>query len=56
MNAQNENRESQIMSIDTVVIGGGQAGLCVSYTLQIEGREHVNLEKDRILGLWFSER
>ena len=37
----NENHKS----IDTVVIGGGQAGLCMSYILQEEGREHVVLER-----------
>ncbi len=26
-------------TIDTVVIGGGQAGLCMSYVLQEAGRE-----------------
>lgn len=42
--------------IDTVVIGGGHAGLCMSYVLQREGREHVVLEKARVLEQWRSAR
>jgi putative flavoprotein involved in K+ transport len=42
--------------IDTVVIGGGQAGLCMSCVLQHEGREHVILEKARALEQWQSAR
>ena len=42
--------------IDTVVIGGGQAGLCMSYLLQEEGREHFVLEKQRALEQWRSVR
>ena len=30
---------------DTVVIGGGQAGLAMSYHLQHRGREHIIIEK-----------
>ena len=33
------------ISIDTLVVGGGQAGLAISYYLKQEGREHVVLEK-----------
>ena len=43
---ENGNHEA---TIDTVVIGGGHAGLCMSYLLQEEGREHVVLEKERAL-------
>ncbi|MGI5170838.1 NAD(P)-binding domain-containing protein [Spirillospora sp. CA-253888] len=42
--------------IDTVVIGGGHAGLCMSDVLQHEGREHVVLEKARTLEQWRSCR
>ncbi|MGW9634426.1 flavin-containing monooxygenase [Nocardiopsis alba] len=42
--------------IDTVVIGGGHAGLCMSHVLQREGREHVVLEKARALEQWRSAR
>lgn len=43
-------------NIDTVVIGGGHAGLCMSYVLQQEGREHIVLEKARPLEQWRSAR
>ncbi|KVK81835.1 flavin-containing monooxygenase [Burkholderia sp. MSMB1498] len=42
--------------IDTVVIGAGHAGLCMSYVLQRERREHVVLEKARALEQWRSAR
>lgn len=32
-------------SIETIIIGGGQAGLAVSYSLKQHGREHLVLEK-----------
>jgi len=31
--------------VETVIIGGGQAGLSVSYYLSREGRSHVVLER-----------
>jgi putative flavoprotein involved in K+ transport len=42
--------------IDTVVIGGGQAGLSASYYLKQQGREHVVLEKDRPGERWRSKK
>jgi putative flavoprotein involved in K+ transport len=42
--------------IDTVVIGGGQAGLTMSHCLTRAGREHVVLERHRIAERWRSER
>ncbi|WP_229476812.1 flavin-containing monooxygenase [Massilia rubra] len=42
--------------IDTVVIGAGQAGLCMSYVLQRAGREHVVLEQAQALEQWRSAR
>jgi len=48
--------ETKTCAIDTVVIGGGQAGLCMSYVLQEEGREHVVLEQRRALEQWRSAR
>lgn len=42
--------------IDTVVIGGGQAGLSISYYLTQEDRQHVVLEKNRIGESWRSRR
>jgi putative flavoprotein involved in K+ transport len=34
-----------IESVDTVIVGGGQAGLSVSYFLRQQAREHVVLER-----------
>lgn len=39
-------------SIDTIVIGAGQAGLAASYELTQRGVEHVVLEKDRVGASW----
>jgi len=41
---------------DTVVIGGGQAGLAMSFVLQQHGREHVVLERGQVGGRWRTER
>lgn len=42
---------------ETVIIGGGQAGLSTSYHLQQAGREHVVLERaDRVADAWRSGR
>ena len=42
--------------IDTVVVGGGQAGLAMSYYLKRLGREHVVIERGRVGESWRSER
>jgi cation diffusion facilitator CzcD-associated flavoprotein CzcO len=34
--------------IEVVIVGGGQAGLAVSYYLQAYGVEHVVLERGRV--------
>jgi putative flavoprotein involved in K+ transport len=39
-------------SIDTVVIGGGQAGLATSHELTEAGVEHVVLERDVVASTW----
>jgi putative flavoprotein involved in K+ transport len=41
---------------DTVIIGGGQAGLAMSAVLQQHGREHVVLERRRVGERWRTER
>ena len=41
---------------DTVIIGGGQAGLAMSYFLREQGREHVVVERRRLAERWRSER
>jgi putative flavoprotein involved in K+ transport len=45
-----------IEQIETIVIGGGQAGLAMSYYLGQLGREHVILERQRVAERWRSER
>ena len=42
--------------LDTIVIGGGQAGLSVSYYLTQQDREHVVLEKNRPGEAWRSQK
>jgi len=42
--------------LDTVIIGGGHAGLTMSYFLSQAGREHVILERARVGERWRSER
>lgn len=41
---------------DIVVIGGGQAGLAMSYCLRQREREHIVLERTRVAERWHSER
>jgi len=42
-----------IEQIDTIIVGGGQAGLSISYHLKQRGREHVILEQaDRVAEVW----
>ena len=41
---------------EVVVIGGGQAGLAMSYCLTAQGRFHVVLEQGRIAESWRSKR
>jgi putative flavoprotein involved in K+ transport len=41
---------------DIVIIGGGQAGLAMSYLLRERGREHVILEQHRVAERWYSQR
>jgi putative flavoprotein involved in K+ transport len=42
--------------IETVIVGGGQAGLAMSYHLGRLAREHVVLERGRVAERWRSER
>jgi putative flavoprotein involved in K+ transport len=41
---------------ETLIIGGGQAGLAMSYMLRQRGCEHLVLERHRIAERWRSER
>jgi putative flavoprotein involved in K+ transport len=45
-----------IERIETVIVGGGQAGLATSYYLGLLKREHVILERHRVAERWQSER
>jgi putative flavoprotein involved in K+ transport len=42
--------------VETIVIGGGQAGLAISYHLAQRRREHVIFERGRVAERWRSER
>src|SRR4051812_902328 len=44
------------LSVDTLVIGGGQAGLALSRLLTEAGADHVVLERGRVGERWRSER
>jgi putative flavoprotein involved in K+ transport len=41
---------------DTVIIGGGQAGLALSYHLRAQSREHIILERRSVAERWRCER
>lgn len=41
---------SQTQHIDTIVIGGGQSGLAMSYLLTRQGKDHIVLEKANRIG------
>jgi putative flavoprotein involved in K+ transport len=43
-------------SVETLIIGGGQAGLVMSHMLSKRGRPHLVLERARIAERWKSER
>jgi putative flavoprotein involved in K+ transport len=45
-----------VRRVETIVIGGGPAGLATSYCLSQLGREHVVLERARVAERWRSER
>jgi len=42
--------------IETAIVGGGQAGLAMSYYLHERGQEHIILERRRLAERWRSER
>ena len=45
-----------VEQVDTLVIGGGQAGLVMSHRLKQRGLSHLVLERQRIAERWRSER
>ena len=40
-------------NLDVVIVGGGQAGICLSYFLQKGQARHIVLEKDRAFSAWY---
>ena len=48
-----DGTQTSVEHLDTIVIGGGQAGLSVGYYLKKQGRPFVILDaNDRIGGSW----
>jgi putative flavoprotein involved in K+ transport len=45
-----------VTTLDTVIVGAGQAGLGVSYFLQSDGRQYIVYERGRIGESWLSQR
>jgi putative flavoprotein involved in K+ transport len=45
-----------IERVETLIVGGGQAGLTMSHMLRRRGRPHLVLERHRIAERWRSER
>lgn len=45
-----------MQTYDTLVVGGGQAGLAMSHCLTVLGREHVVLERARVAERWRTQR
>jgi putative flavoprotein involved in K+ transport len=43
-------------TVDTLIVGAGQAGLGVSYFLKREGFDHIVLERGRVGETWLSQR
>lgn len=50
------NRNIAVKQIETVIVGGGQAGLAMSYHLRRFEHEHIILERFRVAERWRSER
>ncbi len=49
-------RVHTLETVDTLIIGAGQAGLGVSYFLKRNGLDHVVLERGRVGETWLSQR
>ena len=50
------NARTDASSVDTVIVGGGQAGLALSRLLTDTRHDHVVLERGRVGERWRSER
>ena len=42
--------------VETLIVGGGQAGLVMSHMLSSRGHSHLVLERNRVAERWRSER
>jgi len=42
--------------VETLIVGGGQAGLAMSYYLKQLGREHLVLERAKVAERWQTQR
>jgi len=51
-----EKLENTRLHYDVIIVGGGQAGLSVSYNLQKQGINHIIFEKNRIGHSWRNDR
>jgi putative flavoprotein involved in K+ transport len=45
-----------VTTLDTVIVGAGQAGLGVSYFLHQDRRQHIVFERGRIGESWLAQR
>jgi putative flavoprotein involved in K+ transport len=45
-----------VTTLDTVIVGAGQAGLGISYFLQRDGYKHIVFERGRIGETWLAQR
>jgi putative flavoprotein involved in K+ transport len=43
-------------TVNTLIVGGGQAGLAISHCLTTLGRDHLIIERGRVAERWHSER
>src|ERR1700742_1210153 len=56
MTSSSISNETLPPHVSVVVIGGGQAGLAMSYQLKQNGIDHVILEKNQIAHSWKTQR
>lgn len=53
---QDKDAEMSVEVVDTIVVGGGQAGIAMSEHLSKSGVPHIVFERHRIAERWHSER
>ena len=53
---QTDPAPNQVTHYPVIIIGGGQAGLSISYLLKQRGIEHLIFERNRIGEAWRSQR